>query len=88
MSRCAKTGVYVLLLVLGLSMTPAHVFNVTMQIATVSLLCMVLVQLRSTRTSLDYALAWVALWAVVAVLGAPLVPVWTGLAGLLNGAAL
>ncbi|MFM9590749.1 hypothetical protein ACKI16_29605 [Streptomyces scabiei] len=86
MSHIAKTGVYILLLVLGLSVAPAHVFNVTMQIAGIGLLCMLLLQLRSTRTRFDYALAWVALWAVVAVLSSPLVPVWHGLANLMSGA--
>lgn len=88
MSRVTKAGVYVLLLILGLSLTPAHVFDVTAKIAIIGLCAMVLVQLRTTRTTLDYAFAWVALWAVVAVLGAPLVPLWHTLAELLKGAAL
>ncbi|MXM66775.1 hypothetical protein GR925_25920 [Streptomyces sp. HUCO-GS316] len=88
MSRITKSGVYVLLLLLGLSLTPAHVFDVTLKIAIVGLCAMVLVQLRSTRTTLDYAFAWVALWAVVAVLGAPLIPLWHNLGELLKGAAL
>lgn len=88
MSRVTRAGVYVTLLVLGLSLTPARLFDVTAKIAIIGLCAMVLVQLRSTRTTLDYAFAWVALWAVVAVLGAPLVPLWHNLAELVRGAAL
>ena len=88
MSRITKAGVYVLLLILGLSLTPAHVFNVTLKIAIIGLGAMILVQLRSTRNTLDYALAWVALWAVIAVLGAPLIPLWHNLAEVVRGAAL
>jgi len=88
MSRIARAGVYVALLILGLSLTPAHVFDVTLKIAIIGLGCMIIVQLRTGRTTFDYALAWVALWAVVAVLGAPLVPLWQNLAELVRGVAL
>lgn len=88
MNRIARTGVYVTLLVLGLSLTPARLFDVTAKIAIIGLCAMVLVQLRSTRTTLDYAFAGVAWWAVIAVLGAPLAPLWRTLAELVRGAAL
>lgn len=88
MSRTARVGVYVTLLILGLSLTPPHIFNVTLKMAIVGLCCMILVQLRSTRNIVDEALAWVALWAVIGVLGAPFVPVWHHLGELLRGAVL
>jgi hypothetical protein len=87
-NRTARAGLYVTLLILGLSLTPPHIFSVTLKIAIVGLCCMILVQLRSTRNIVDEALAWVALWAVVAVLGSPLVPLWHTLGDALRGAVL
>lgn len=88
MNASAKTGIYVLLLALGLSATPTRLLSTTLDIAIIGLLCMVVLNLRTTRNSVDNALAWVALWAVIAVLGAPLVPLWHGLADLVSGGAV
>lgn len=88
MSRTARVGAYVTLLILGLSLTPPHLFSMTLKMAIVGLFCMLLVQLRSTRNIVDEALAWVALWAVIGVLGSPFVPLWHNLGELLRGAVL
>lgn len=86
MNRIIRITLYLLLLLLGLSATPAHLMNVSYDIAAVGLAAMLLLHLRSARSRLDYALAWVALWAVLAVLCAPLVPFWRALGDLAVGA--
>ncbi|MCX4458526.1 hypothetical protein OOK58_42190 [Streptomyces sp. NBC_01728] len=86
MPRVVRTVVYVLLLLIGLSAVPTRLYSVTFNIAIIGLGSMVLLQLRSTRNRLDYALAWVALWAVVAVIGAPFAPEFHALGELARGA--
>ncbi|MEU6595329.1 hypothetical protein ABZ923_40085 [Streptomyces sp. NPDC046881] len=82
MSRLARTGVYVALLLVGLSLTPARFLHISLPIAAIGLLAFFVVQVRSTKNETDLAFAWVALWAVVAVLGAPLVTFWHALGDL------
>lgn len=76
MNRIVRLAVYTLLLVLGLSATPATLYNESLVIAVIGFACVVLVQVRTTRNAVDQGLAWTALWAVAAVLGAPFIPVF------------
>lgn len=86
MNRIIRAVVYVLLLILGLSLTPARLWHTSFNIAVIGLAAVLLVQLRTTRNRVDEALAWVALWAVCAVLGAPFVPAFRALGELAVGA--
>lgn len=81
----ARTAVYILLLLAGLSLTPARLLAESLLIAAIGLTAFLLVQVRRTRNGVDYAFAWVALWAVAAVLGAPVVPAFRILGALAGG---
>jgi hypothetical protein len=82
----SRLGVYVFLLVVGIAASPAQLHGELYRIGVVGLACVLLVQLRTTRNALDHALAWIALWAVVAVLVAPFLPLFHAL-GVLPGGA-
>ena len=86
MNSPARTVVYVVLLLVGLSLTPARLVDTSLTIAAVGLLAFLLVQVRATKNDIDHALAWVALWAVAAVLSAPFVPAFRVLGELAGGA--
>jgi hypothetical protein len=86
MSRSARTFVYVVLLFVGLSLTPARLVHTSLPIAAIGLLAFLAVQMRSTKHVIDYAFAWIALWALASVLAAPFIPAFHALGELARGA--
>ncbi|MGW2951564.1 hypothetical protein [Streptomyces eurythermus] len=85
MPRLVRTVVYVVLLFLGLSLSPAKLYHQSLITASIGLLAVLLVQIRTTRNTIDYALAWVALWAMATVLVTPFVPAFRALGELVGG---
>ncbi|PWI16022.1 hypothetical protein DI272_19000 [Streptomyces sp. Act143] len=72
MTRIVLIAVYLVFLCLGLSAAPPGLLHTfLLNVATVGLVCMVVLQLRSTKNALDYALARGALGAAVVVVGLP-----------------
>ncbi|WP_328434539.1 hypothetical protein [Streptomyces sp. NBC_00425] len=72
MNRIARSAVYVALLLLGLSMTPTRIYGLSLNFAAVGILALVLLQLRTTKNPVDYALARLALGCLGVVYFAPL----------------
>jgi len=75
MGRIARLVVYAALLIIGISATPARLQTESTAIAAIGLICVIALQLRSTKNAVDITLVWVALWAVASVtMVAPLLP--------------
>lgn len=87
MSRIRRFALITLLLGLPLAATPPEIYGTSLVLAGVCLFCVFVLQLRTTKNRLDVALAVVALWALLAVLAGPFVPLVNGLGDALRAVA-
>jgi apolipoprotein N-acyltransferase len=87
MSRIRRFALIAILLGLPLAATPPRIFNTQLALAGLCLFCVLILQLRATKNALDVALAVVALWALLAVMAGPFVPLVNGLGEALRAVA-
>jgi hypothetical protein len=79
MTRIRRFALIAVLLGLPLAATPPELYTMSLALAGLCLFCVFLLQLRATKNALDVALAVVALWALLAVMAGPFVPLVNGL---------
>lgn len=79
MSRARRSTLILILLGLPLAVTPHAILHTQLWLAGLCLLCVLVLQLRTTKNFLDVALAFVALWALLSVMAGPFLPALHGL---------
>ena len=87
MSRVRRFALIAVLLGLPLAATPPGLYTMSLTLAGLCLFCVLVLQLRATKNALDVALARVALWALLAVMAVPFVPLVNGLGEALRAVA-
>ncbi len=87
MSRIRRFALIAVLLGMPLAATPPGIYGMSLALAGLCLFCVLVLQLRTTKNGLDVALALVALWALLAVIAGPFVPLVNGLGEALRAVA-